>query len=664
MDMADDWTRVRYGRRRQRAEGTGTWRTNRGMASAKSGPFWGRIPNPRPNQPVPRSGSRSRYFGPRSRSYADVTRQYPRRDYQRTYSPYQRAPAFVRNQYQPADPNFRKLIRSLHLVIKVVHHLRQVARKPGEHGPQMITRMVDTLSSIIKPALPTQQTHDLIMGNAKNWGHTTLLLLEDHYTTCLEEILGELKTRLPEDWKPAFEVATRWARKNLPRITREEIDHAEAMITACKDPDVVQPIHQQRAVCSTYRPALQNIAPQPTRNQRVTQAQVSTTRTVETMTDSDLEIPMVSPRRTMRELQDVGNVDAHQNTEPHPTRTGQISPVRALPTRTTETMTDGDVGVSESCLGPTGQEQPLYNMSTPLPRREQRFARRTRQPEPSVVPEHVFDDAIEEAAPTQVAPQRANPRELAGLVDDHHNRQDNTPIMNPTRPVTSPDRGRIRTTALVHQSGLSTPPDVSGTDWASPTDQELLTSVLSPSPNRIRVRTHIRTNRKMIDWTLSAEKKWLILGDSNLRRIPPYNNPNLQIDSYPGANFRHAMAIMLKATQISQVEKLVLAFGLNHRDQKGRETSIKQLQTAVRIAKRKFPYSEIWIPLINVSSRLPFRQQVTIQTLNDYITRNMGFIPALNKTQFKTESDDVHWTRTTAQAMYDHWVTFLNLSAP
>ena len=53
----------------------------------------------------------------------------------------------------------------------------------------MISSMVETLTTMIKPAAPTSNTVDLIMGNAKNWGYNTLLILERHYIEGLETII-------------------------------------------------------------------------------------------------------------------------------------------------------------------------------------------------------------------------------------------------------------------------------------------------------------------------------------------------------------------------------------------------------------------------------------------------------------------------------------------
>ncbi|KAE8277134.1 hypothetical protein D5F01_LYC25056 [Larimichthys crocea] len=145
-------------------------------------------------------------------------------------------------------------------------------------------------------------------------------------------------------------------------------------------------------------------------------------------------------------------------------------------------------------------------------------------------------------------------------------------------------------TAQVHQADEQSRDSME--NLGSYLSEELLDGLTSTPTAVFKPVKHIKTNRKMIDWGFCAQKKWIILGDSNLARIPRHNYPDLQIDSYPGANFRHAEALMAKATSQVTVEKVVLAFGLNSRNQKARETAIKQVQAAVRRAKRRFPFAE------------------------------------------------------------------------
>ncbi|XP_029281780.1 centromere-associated protein E-like [Cottoperca gobio] len=52
-----------------------------------------------------------------------------------------------------------------------------------------------------------------------------------------------------------------------------------------------------------------------------------------------------------------------------------------------------------------------------------------------------------------------------------------------------------------------------------------------------------RPHRRVQDWLIKAAKPVLILGDSNISRIPPHNNPLIQLDGYPGAKHRVLTAI-------------------------------------------------------------------------------------------------------------------------
>lgn len=167
----------------------------------------------------------------------------------------------------------------------------------------------------------------------------------------------------------------------------------------------------------------------------------------------------------------------------------------------------------------------------------------------------------------------------------------------------------------------------------------------------------------MEDWGLRTTKKWVIMGDSNIARLPTHTIPDLQIESFLGANFRHAASILAKTTSQVVVEKVVLSFGLNSKNQKAKETSIKQLQTALRKAKDAFPYSEIWIPIINFSSSLPLHKKESLQQLNSHLHRNMPYLEPLSKALFQMEEDNIHCTKDTAKAMFDHWVTYLNFKA-
>lgn len=154
------------------------------------------------------------------------------------------------------------------------------------------------------------------------------------------------------------------------------------------------------------------------------------------------------------------------------------------------------------------------------------------------------------------------------------------------------------------------------------------------------------------------------MGDSNLSRIPSFKSPNLQIDSYPGATFLHPEVLMKKAKSTTKVEKVVLSFGIHNRNQKVKETAMKQLQKAVKAAKEKFPYTAIWVPQITFCKSLPVDQQLNLKNLNTHIRTHMGHIPLLQDQDSKVNRDLIHWTTDTAKAMLNHWTKHLNCLTP
>lgn len=274
MSYAQDegWTVVRYGRggssRRRAAvrpffhgqyRPHGAWRGqgagHPGMDRAppvsysRRGPAQFQIPNP----PVPpvgfMAGSRpplNKYCGPHSQSFASVVRQnFPvaaREEFRGNHNHIKPKPnqALSSNGKQtklPTDPKFGQLVRKFHKLIKMVHHLHNIRPNKDKSEPVTISRMVENLATMIKPASPSPETMELIMGNAKNWGYNTLTILEDHYKAGLETVLADLIRDLTKDWKTAFVVATKWARRNLPRVKQDVIDHAEALVVSSGDLD-------------------------------------------------------------------------------------------------------------------------------------------------------------------------------------------------------------------------------------------------------------------------------------------------------------------------------------------------------------------------------------------------------------------------------------------
>ncbi|KAE8277736.1 hypothetical protein D5F01_LYC18033 [Larimichthys crocea] len=139
------------------------------------------------------------------------------------------------NKPQSSDPDFGIKIRTIHTIIKIAHHLNNVdSDKPP---PPTIQKLTEHLITTIKPASPNEETKLLIEGNAKNWEHTTMLILRDHYTDSLEKELLTLKGLSKGEWRGPFQIATVWAKRNLGRRLRSEtLEQVEAFMVAELEP--------------------------------------------------------------------------------------------------------------------------------------------------------------------------------------------------------------------------------------------------------------------------------------------------------------------------------------------------------------------------------------------------------------------------------------------
>ncbi|KAG7999633.1 hypothetical protein GBF38_000033 [Nibea albiflora] len=62
----------------------------------------------------------------------------------------------------------------------------------GKPQPLMIARMVKSWLQLLSQRPPKAKTVDMILGNAKNWGYTSMVILQDHYEEALDEALKDL----------------------------------------------------------------------------------------------------------------------------------------------------------------------------------------------------------------------------------------------------------------------------------------------------------------------------------------------------------------------------------------------------------------------------------------------------------------------------------------
>lgn len=577
-------------------------------------------------------GYRPQFFDRRLRSGAGnnnnkTTRIKQKQMYQRHYVQRQKEGAQThtdKRTHRSEDPDFVNKVRGIHTVIKLAHHLKNVS---ASEPPPTIVRLTDNLSTIIKPAAPNPKTQLLIEGNAKNWAHTTLLILQDHYTDTMEAEVEKLEGLSAHDWHAPFEVAKSWARRNLGRRLKEDtFDQVEALLVA----------------------RLDHRTPDDNTCEAVDQS------------DSPTHSPQTRPQVVPRSIQCMAQVHATAHTH------SQTLPTTSVEVHRRPKTTPTPQGVTTKCMATMTEQRGDWSPVQPEVEEED-----TIPPTPL--------SAVEET-PQTTLPKDQRPRRLPISRETSRHPTTNPCVINASDPIldlTSEELELVlggpgvdmspseRLIQLDHDSTsdgtvkLKTAVQ-SHLDLGGDSQPFLASTPLSPTKSTRRPTRHLNTARKMQDWSLSVGKKWLILGDSNVARFPPFNVPDLQVDSYPGATFRHAEAILTKATCSTTVERIILSFGLNHRSQNLQKTTTKQLQAAIRASKLRFPQAEIWIPLINFSRSLPLKERTNLLDLNAYIRSHYKFIPELPVKLFETEEDKLHWTRPTAKLMLGHWCQHAN----
>ncbi|KAJ8353680.1 hypothetical protein SKAU_G00212470 [Synaphobranchus kaupii] len=88
---------------------------------------------------------------------------------------------------------FAKATRILFRIIQTTHHLQNTAVSGGRTTPPAsLQKKMQELATLVRPASPTDNTMEKLAGNALNWLHTSMQILEEHYL----ENLGHLTKKL------------------------------------------------------------------------------------------------------------------------------------------------------------------------------------------------------------------------------------------------------------------------------------------------------------------------------------------------------------------------------------------------------------------------------------------------------------------------------------
>ena len=543
--------------------------------------------HPAYTQPAPPyRGSRGRGPARTTRSYADVTRD--------------QAPNQVDQQVRrlPADDNLRLLIRDIYAFIRATHHLQQVAPDSGLLTPPTINRMINTLSSMIKPALPTPATLLLIEGAAKHWGHTVCLVLKQHHEDHGHKLMQCLTGRLTGDWLSAFQVAARWARRNLPHLGPDTLSVAEALLSSKACHDAAPSPAPSPPTPPPAPPAPLTPAPAPQREPRPRRSRPRPQRRAVSSPGITTGTPHHAPTEVLR--------TATSSAVETRSRDGPLPP--PPPTPSTEDDTDPE----DFIAGTPPVENPLTASYSAMKIRARNV------PPPTPIP-LAADDT--DSSDSITAPSSSDATASSSDDDDG-----------------TSDLDMVEQVMVPHVSNNTT----LETEYAA---------------NR-----HLRTKDKFNDWELTVNKTWLIIGDSNVSRVPTYRCPILQIESYPGANFHHALTLFQTVTprQNVIVKKIIMSFGINSRRDRNISNQADYAFEAWETARRRFPKAEITIQLLNFSGALHPAEQDALCVLNELLATRTPTIGPLPEEHFSTCEDLIHWSDKTAESFLEHWMCFLN----
>lgn len=627
--------------------------------------------------------------------------------------------------YTPAPPQLKTTIKLMYDLIRAVHHLDKVTTKKGNNQPITFQKLTDLLMTTIKPAFPNSRVTTLLEGNAKNWCFNAQLILEQHYEELVESTIQSLKDQTSQcDWPHAFEVATNWADRNFgQRMTTETIEQAKALFTAefseqqhSEAPAVNRTQHdaassQHNAAPPPQRTYAQVVASPPGRGIpppssplpqasvnvqfRTIDAQIQTSPSLrgDTLTahpppggdwpvvvdDENLPLITFAPVRPTQ----AGQPRQGAETE-GPTQAPQTSPLEQRKPRRSTRYPLAPGGVEPEPeeidrpagegLVPTTSGRELIFPPLRGPGGEGRSSISTSPPHSSCAPLDREGSNVSSRCTSgnTVKTNHGSPvLSLHLLESDYPN--DNTRVLSPLsrflneyegpptytsgEPVCNPtvlEPGGTQCVSLPRPSQRAVPE----LGQTGSTDREFFAS--SPS-SAGRPKRHANTTKKNSEWRLKINKKNLILGDSNVARLPRFQNTDLQVDAFPGAKFHHASNLIQKAQILELPEKIILSFGINNRQQRLRIRAIRELQTLIQTTRDRFPNAEIFVPVINFSRALPIAEQLMLEDINAYIQKHCDCIPSLPSSEkFEVERDGIHWRPSTAKSMLEHWAMFLN----
>lgn len=554
-----------------------------------------------------------------------------------------------------------KLTKQYFKLLQAIHHAEILAELQIKRSfPPGMMKQVVRLTAFIKPSSPNPTVLELVRENTDHWMDTNMCILVDHYDSVLAAGLQEVG-RFDIN---CFDRAVAWARVRYRRkFTESSVATLQAMLPKANASEVVGP---GKLTMEAFPPLSGVLSPAPSnvvgvgngsgasglvkggvknrlkrRNSRMPPSIPALEldlgprggKTISVMAETYSPKPQVLAGDQLTIGLAPGGVEIGKHTQ---VRQALVNgPERVLYSNVVVKCSNTIASLSDS-----GQEGPGVGGE----RDPCEVAIGNREGEEQMM---ISDDKTEFFLNTSLSEPPGRSQFTAAPVSP-------LPLSSGTSPL---GRGKSKIVALISAAAY---PGVSSSSSSIPV---INLPVRRPGSISLEPVRHPNSTRKILEWELTIRKPIVIIGDSNISRIPGFTDSRVQADSFPGATFHHLKGVVEKLEQHPTVEKVVLSGGLNNCLLKQLAlTSWKQLQQLLKVAESKFPNATLYVPIINYSDRLEKQQQSLLDQLNRKILEQCNYLPEISKLRFHTlPRDPVHWTPETGNTILNFWLDNLNM---
>lgn len=504
----------------------------------------------------------------------------------------------------PKQPNQNaRFIRLFYHIAQALHHISILENQAnGGYPTKGFLKQVDLLSKFVKPAKPSQAIFSRLLNINKSWAKFTAQALIDHYRASISESLGQISAHHFSQFQIQTFSATAldWARKNFRNKLREGTISEFQKIFPKSSKPAARPNPSRPHPASTPFPPLPQ--PNPSPPHRLPHPSPASP------TNSDPPSPSPSNNNPTSRIPSLLSINTHTPADPTftvPNRRGRSSQPKSNPNSKQITTSNRFQAIS-----------PTNPPGTPSKRKR----------------------ADSSTSPPQT-PSKT-----------HRSRSVQTP--NRTR--------RSLSVKPTNKPKSNTKPTPSSSNPSSPT-QPRKVNITSPTSC---INRHPNTSNKS-DWSLPAiNKPILVIGASNLSRISRCEDPNVQIESFPGAKIRHIIQLFQNYSSLSLPTKIIVNIGINDRSNSDTNEVFKNLCLLREVIRQKIPAVQLFFTTVPISDILTKQKAVESSNLQKL---NLNLSKLKNKVTTTLDDripggttfggDGIHWTESTANGLLAHWLS-------